>query len=124
MIRYGGVAVAAFVLFAGNAECENVDTCTPTRTEISRAGDGSYEVALLSGDQPLRGKDLRIQAIDGDEARFTRDVTLDRRGAARVTVPADALVQADDVVATFAGDRNYCPSTNSAGTTPGATRGK
>ena len=105
--RSSVVAVLAVLLLAGNGECENVETCTPTRVEIEHRAS-AYAVRVLSGDQPLRGRSVEVQAVDRDRTRFAREVELDDDGEASVTVPPDDLAAAEQVVANFAGDRTFC----------------
>lgn len=103
------VAASSLLFLTGNAECENVETCTPTRVAIEFR-DSGYVVSLHSGDQALRGRTVRVQAVDAEESVFRTDVEVDRQGEARVGIPADARAASDEVVASFSGDRTYCPS--------------
>lgn len=109
MRRYAVTAAAAVVLLTGNAECENVETCTPTRVEIEREAD-VYVVRLHSGDQALRGREVRVQAAGRDGEHHRRDVEVDERGEARVGIPAAALEASSQVRASFRGDRTFCPA--------------
>lgn len=112
MLRPVALPVAAVLLLTGSGECENVETCAPTRVEIERVGS-AYLVTLRSGELPLRGREVVVRALDDGEERFGREVELDDEGEARVTIPADVLAATDEVVASFPGDRTFCPARDS-----------
>ncbi|HLG01670.1 MAG TPA: hypothetical protein VI916_14465 [Acidimicrobiia bacterium] len=107
--RYGLLAVACVVVLNGNPECENVETCTPTEVDVEHRGD-TYAVSLSSGDQPLRGRRIHVQAVGRNAEIFAGDVTLDADGKGRIKVPAEIRAQAREVVASYGGDRTFCPS--------------
>lgn len=107
--RYGLLAVACVIVLNGNPECENVETCTPTEVDVELRSN-AYAVSLSSGDQPLRGRRIHVQAVGRDAELFAGDVTLDADGEGRIEIPVAIRTQAREVIASYAGDRTFCPS--------------